>query len=243
MKFHSICAAAQSFSCRSRLQSSNFELCLEPLSAVAMPDKKREAAAAKPVEEKPPKAKRGKAEAELVVPAVERPSQPSASPSPSLVPPVLRPELPPDDATESAVPVVTKIMEWAKPLVLKAMLEGKLGHGCSSLEDVPPLEWKDPQPTSTSPSALTTSTSATSTSATSPSTFKETWKPEHASKSLEHRGLYEAGGSLFWVCPVASKETDVQVSWHSVVKGCGVLTVKTMSTGAQRIVWPFTLQC
>ena len=104
---------------------------MEPLSAVAMPDKKREAAAAKPVEEKPPKAKRGKAEAELVVPAVERPSQPSASPSPSLVPPVLRPELPPDDATESAVPVVTKIMEWAKPLVLKAMLEGKLGHGCS----------------------------------------------------------------------------------------------------------------
>ena len=45
------------------------------------------------------------------------------------------------------------------------------------------------------------------------------------------------------MCPVASKETDVQVSWHSVVKGCGVLTVKTMSTGAQRIVWPFTLQC
>ena len=78
-----------------------------------------------------------------MVPAVARPSPPAP---PLVANPVLRPEVSADDATESAVPIVTKIMEWAKPLVLKARLEGKLRHGCSNLEDVPPLEWNDPDP-------------------------------------------------------------------------------------------------
>ena len=151
-----------------------------------------------------------------------------ASPPPAVAasaPPACRPELPSPESPEAAIPVVTKIMQWAVPLVLEEMKKRKLlgDHDGTKLEDVRPLEFDK------------------ASSSSSPSTYKETWQPQNAEASLRTRGLYEAGGSLFWVSPLASKDCDSEVTWAAVVKGCALLKPKCFE-GSKRILWPFTLQ-
>lgn len=133
----------------------------------------------------------------------------------------LRPTLPDPDYAGSALDTIGKVMAWATPQVLQHIKKRGLGTW-TQLADVPPLAWN---PDIAKASART---------------FKEMWDCGHAASSLSLNGLYEAGGSLFWIQPLPESG---QVSWTNVVKGLSLLNPKKMQHGASsRILWPFCLE-
>ena len=136
-------------------------------------------------------------------------------------PPPTRPQLPADDFAGSAVPTITQIVEWAKPLVLKAVLEQGIGKGCS-LEEIPPLDWDAAR------------------AKAAVKTYKEMWSLQHSSESLTDQGLYEAGGSLWWCSPIP--ECSGEVAWSTVVRGLGLLRPKEFAVGKMRVRWPLVLE-
>ena len=89
----------------------------------------------------------------------------------------MRPELLPDASVQSALPIATKIIDWAKPKAGSGHFEAGEAAGGSA--------------------AAGLGRAKASPSKGSAATFKEIWQPGHA---LWHRkGVYEAGGSLWWL--------------------------------------------
>ena len=136
----------------------------------------------------------------------------------------LRPTLPEPDYAGSALDTISKIMAWATPQVLEQIKKKGLEQW-AQLSDVNPLAWN---PDIAKASART---------------FKEMWDCGHAASSLSQNGLYEAGGSLFWIQPLPEpSQVSGQVSWSNVVKGLALLNPKKMHGGTSRILWPFCLE-
>lgn len=153
------------------------------------------------------------------VPLAKDPADPVAMPLPSS--PTLRPELPADDSLDSAIPIVTRIIAWAKPLLLKAIEDRGLGKGAGcSLEDILPLEWD-----SKSKQAAT---------------YKEMWNTQHAHESLRLRGIYEAGASMFWLEAMPSTKSTF-LTWSNVVAASALLRETVLPRGSCRILWPCVL--
>ena len=139
--------------------------------------------------------------------------------------PPLRPDLPDEDHPGNAVPVVTAIIDWAAPQVMAAAKQkGLCGKGSENkLEQIPPLEWLGSE--GAGPQGF--------------AQFKEVWNLQHAEKGIMTEGLYEAGGSLWWLS--IFPEYGI-VPWSSVVKGAGLLLPKVLANGKSRITWPFQLE-
>ena len=136
----------------------------------------------------------------------------------------LRPTLPEPDYAGSALDTISKIMAWATPQVLEQIKKKGLGQW-AQLSDVNPLAWN------------------ADIAKASARTFKEMWDCGHAASSLSQNGLYEAGGSLFWIQPLPEpSQVSGQVSWSNVVKGLALLNPKKMHGGTSRILWPFCLE-
>ena len=153
------------------------------------------------------------------VPLAKDPADPVAMPLPSS--PTLRPELPADDSLDSAIPIVTRIIAWGKPLLLKAIEDRGLGKGAGcSLEDILPLEWD-----SKSKQAAT---------------YKEMWNTQHAHESLRLRGIYEAGASMFWLEAMPSTKSTF-LTWSNVVAASALLRETVLPSGSCRILWPCVL--
>ena len=140
---------------------------------------------------------------------------------------VSKPKLPPADGKEKdepAKPMMKKLLPWVHQELVKSLRADGTLRATETLSDLRPL---------------------TISSTTTSKSYKEHWVPEHCVTSFNLNGLYEAGGSMFWIDPEIAGDFEVpnmQPTWSLV---CQIeseqFTYVGGESGRRRILFPVPL--
>ena len=129
------------------------------------------------------------------------PANPASSSS-EQTPVLQKPKLPSADGKEKDEPskqYMKKLVPWVNQELAKVLRSRGVLTATQNLSDLHPL-------------TIDSSTQATS--------YKEHWVPANCAKAFSHSGLYEAGGSLFWIDPeIASQSYSIpqtEPTWSQV---------------------------